>query len=92
MAKKQPLTPIESIFGMSPARATELLGMLTERERQALELMATGMKNGKIAEQLGISPKTLDIHRAHIRQKLENRTAIGVVQVVYAAKLGEFLK
>src|SRR5882724_8511879 len=56
-AKAALRTPIESILGISPAKASELIVALTERELQVAELMATGAKNGKIAVQLGISLK-----------------------------------
>jgi FixJ family two-component response regulator len=39
-----------------------------------LNLMVEGVPNRKIAEELGISPKTLDIHRANLMDKMEART------------------
>ena len=92
MAKtKQASGPVESILGVSASRAGELLGVLTERERQVADLMASGTKNRKIAKELGISPKTLDIHRANLKRKLKCQTSVDVARVVIADLLGKHL-
>ena len=91
-AKPAPLTPVESILGITPAKASVLLVALTEREQQVAELMATGTKNGKIVAQLGISVNTLFIHQANVKRKLNAKTAVDVVRVVYANKFGEYLQ
>lgn len=43
---------------------------LTEREVQVLRLIALGHTNGEIADQLHLSVRTVETHRAHIQQKL----------------------
>jgi FixJ family two-component response regulator len=48
-----------------------LLTKLTQRERTVMDLMLDGGTNKQIADQLKISRKTLDIHRARIFQKME---------------------
>jgi two-component system, LuxR family, response regulator FixJ len=48
-----------------------LLAKLTQRERTVMDLMLDGGTNKQIADQLKISRKTLDIHRARIFQKME---------------------
>ncbi len=52
----------------------ERLAKLTRRERQVMDLMADGVKNQDIAKLLGISRKTLDIHRTKVVDKLGART------------------
>jgi FixJ family two-component response regulator len=79
-------------LGISPAKAGELMVTLTEREQQVADFMASGAKNRKIAAEMGISVKTLDIHRTNVRRKLNAKTAIDLVRVVYAKKFGEFLQ
>jgi DNA-binding NarL/FixJ family response regulator len=46
------------------------LECLTDREMEVFELIGQAKSNHEIASQLGISPRTLDAHRAHIREKL----------------------
>jgi two-component system response regulator FixJ len=52
----------------------ERIDLLTRRETEVFGLMADGMKNVAIARQLGISRKTLDIHRTKVMDKLKART------------------
>jgi FixJ family two-component response regulator len=94
MAKKSQKSggPIESILGIPGARAAEVLATLTEREQQVADLMSTGMRNSKIAEQLGISTKTLDIHRANVKWKLQAKTSVDIARYVYAKKFSEHVK
>lgn len=56
------------------AMAAERIDSLTRRESQVLALMVEGVPNREIAEKLEISPKTLDIHRANLMDKMEART------------------
>lgn len=46
------------------------LERLTDREMEVFEWIGRAKSNHEIAAQLGISPRTLDAHRAHIREKL----------------------
>jgi FixJ family two-component response regulator len=47
---------------------------LTRRELEVLDLMVVGLKNKEIAKRLGISEKTLDIHRSRVIDKMAART------------------
>jgi DNA-binding CsgD family transcriptional regulator len=60
-----------NIFNLNPAHAKALIDSLTPRERQVAELIAMGLPQKDIAKNLRISPKTLDIHRGHLRAKLD---------------------
>ena len=44
---------------------------LTRREREILKLLTAGHSNREIATQLGISPRTVEVHKARIMEKLE---------------------
>lgn len=50
--------------------AASPMDCLTDREIEVFELIGRAKGNHEIAGQLGISPRTLDAHRAHIREKL----------------------
>jgi len=59
------------------------IAKLTRRERQVMDLLVSGMKNKVIAEELGISRKTLDIHRSKVMGKMEARTVADLVRWSY---------
>lgn len=59
------------------------IGKLTPREREVMEMLVAGKKNKKIAEELGISRKTLDIHRAKVMSKMEANTIADLVRWSY---------
>ncbi len=61
-------------------------GMLTRREGQVLQLVAEGKSLRQIAALLGISPKTAEHHREHIRKKLGVHTTADLVR--WAIRLG----
>ena len=63
------------------------LASLTRREREVLERVMAGKPNRVIAEDLVISVKTVEVHRAHIMEKLEVKSVAALVQV---ALLGHF--
>lgn len=54
-------------------RARERIAALSRRERQVLEGVARGTSNKQMARALGISPRTVEIHRAHMMAKLAAR-------------------
>lgn len=59
---------------------------LTSRQREVLRLMADGYGNNQIGTQLGISPRTAELHRAHIMQRLKLTSQRDVVR--YAVQRG----
>lgn len=56
---------------------------LTERELEVLELIADGQSKKMVAEELGISPKTVAIHASHIYEKLNVPNAPSAVAKAY---------
>jgi FixJ family two-component response regulator len=63
-----------------------LLSRLTTREAQVLERIVAGRLNKQIADDLGISIKTVEAHRAHIMEKLEVNSVAELVQAALASK------
>jgi RNA polymerase sigma factor (sigma-70 family) len=56
-----------------------LLSTLTPREREVMDMIVAGGHNRDIAEKLGISPRTVEVHKARVMQKLQ---VDGVAQLV----------
>jgi two-component system response regulator TtrR len=62
----------------------ERLAQLTQREREVLELVVAGRMNREIAEQLDISVKTVEAHRARLMEKLGVHSVAELVQAALA--------
>ncbi|MBI4786919.1 MAG: response regulator [Chloroflexi bacterium] len=72
------------------ARPSRELDVLTEREREVLELLAKGMTNKEIAEQLVITPNTVKRHLKAIFEKLEIHTrSAAAAKAISAGVSGE---
>jgi DNA-binding NarL/FixJ family response regulator len=67
--------------------AKPVLDPLTDREREVLELVAQGMSNAEIADQLTISPATAKTHVAHLLTKLDARDRVQLVILAYQSGL-----
>ena len=74
------IAQIKSALAISAEKATEAslreklsqkLKMLSDRERDVLRLVVEGYPNREIARALAISPRTVDIHRARVMEKLD---------------------
>jgi two-component system, LuxR family, response regulator FixJ len=65
--------------------AKETLALLTPRERGVLEKLVKGRSNKVAAYELGISPRTVEIHRAHIMDKMDASSLSDLVRVVLTA-------
>jgi two-component system response regulator FixJ len=59
---------------------------LTGREREILTLIAAGHQNREVAAQLGISPRTVEVHKARIMEKLECASLAELIRVNLAAR------
>jgi len=58
------------------------LADLTERERDVMELVAKGMPNKLIADQLAISVRTVEVHRARVFDKMEVKSAVELANLL----------
>jgi two-component system, LuxR family, response regulator FixJ len=56
--------------------------LLTPREREVLSQIASGASNKEAGRQLGISPRTIEVHRARIMEKLGAKNAADLVRIV----------
>lgn len=69
--------------------ASAQLEVLTPREREVLEGLVRGHPNKTIAYDLGISPRTVEIHRANVMSKLGVASLSEALRIAFAAGLGE---
>ncbi len=61
---------------------SERLARLTGREKEVLDHLILGMTNKHIADELGISQRTVEIHRARIREKMEARGLADLIRMM----------
>ncbi len=74
---------------ISQKRASEAsvrLQALTPREREVLDGLSQGLPNKTIAYDLGISPRTVEIHRANLMTKLDARSLSEALRIAFAAQ------
>jgi two-component system response regulator FixJ len=57
------------------------VALLTPREREVFELVAAGEPNKIIARRLGISFRTVELHRAHVIEKLQARSLSDLIRM-----------
>jgi len=79
----------ESRSQVALAQAAEArIPLLTARERQVLEHLVAGRANKVIAYELDISPRTVEIHRAHLMEKMQARSLSDLIRLALAAGVG----
>jgi Response regulator len=64
------------------ARIKAHLESLTPREREVLDLMTQGKQNKVIAQELGVSPRTVEIHRARVMEKMSAQSVAELVRMM----------
>lgn len=71
------------------ADAQLLINALTPREYEVLEGLVKGHPNKTIGYDLGISPRTVEIHRANVMKKLDVFNLSDLLRIAFAAGVGE---
>jgi two-component system response regulator FixJ len=88
------LTAIESAFerladadgrASRAADAAVLIAALSAREQDVLKGLAQGLPNKTIAYDLGISPRTVEVHRANLMTKLGVRSLSEALRIAFSA-------
>jgi FixJ family two-component response regulator len=70
--------------------ARRRLASLSAREREVLGLVVAGKANKEIAAALGLSPKTVEVHRAHVMSKMAADSLAELIRVaILAGAIGE---
>ena len=57
------------------------MSLLTQREREVFDLVVAGRANKEIAATLRLSPKTVEVHRAHVMEKMQAKTVADLVHM-----------
>jgi two-component system, LuxR family, response regulator FixJ len=77
LEQSQQLRAIESAAAAASAR----LGALTRREREVFDLLVAGRPTKAIARELGTSPRTIEVHRGRVFEKLQARSLPDLVRL-----------
>jgi len=75
-----------SADAVAAAETEGRIARLTPREREVMEGLVLGKQNKQIAYDLGISPRTVEIHRARVLEKMEARTHSHLVRLVITSR------
>jgi len=67
--------------------ARRLLDLLTPREFEVMQLIITGMLNKQVGGELGVTEKTIKVHRGRLREKLGVKSVAELVQLVQKAEV-----
>ena len=88
LAREHPRRLDRGAPGRQRATDPEIRGrleLLTPREREVLEQLVIGRSNKGIARELAISPRTVEIHRARVMEKMRAESLSQLVRMAFAA-------
>lgn len=71
---------LEGLSARKPRGSTSPIEKLSDREFEVFQLIGQGKSTRDIAGQLHLSPKTVDVHRSHIKAKLELKDATALIR------------
>jgi DNA-binding NarL/FixJ family response regulator len=71
---------LDTMSGRKPRGSSSPIEKLSDREFEVFQLVGVGKSTREIAKQLHLSPKTVDVHRGHIKEKLELKDATSLVR------------
>jgi DNA-binding NarL/FixJ family response regulator len=71
---------LAAMSGAKPRGSSSPIEKLSDREFEVFQLIGQGKSTRDIAAQLHLSPKTVDVHRGHIKEKLELKDATALIR------------
>ena len=83
-AVREALSRDVHVAAIDGERTVEVSGFaqLTPREREVLQLITNGQSNKEAGRLLGISPRTIEVHRARVMEKLGARNTADLMRIV----------
>lgn len=70
---------VDALTGRRPRGSASPIEKLSDREFEVFHLLGSGKSTKEVAQALHLSPKTVDVHRAHIKEKLQLKDAASLV-------------
>ena len=71
------------------ANLQSMFETLTSREREVLELVASGLMNKQIAAELGLAEITVKIHRGHLMKKMGARSLADLIRMAETLRISK---
>ncbi len=71
------------------AYASQRIEGLSPREKEVFEDLVVGHSNRVIADKLSISPRTVEVHRARVMEKMQAQSLSHLVQMAFAIEAEE---
>ena len=71
---------LEGLAGARPRGSSSPIEKLTDREFEIFQLIGQGKSTRDVAAQLHLSPKTVDVHRSHLKEKLDLKDATALIR------------
>jgi DNA-binding NarL/FixJ family response regulator len=94
LSEKMTAAILTNYVGTSQSRTRSPLEMLSDRELEVFTLLGNGLDRREIAEALSVSPKTIDTHQDHLKEKLalKNHSQLRRNAAVWVATSGPELE
>ena len=70
---------LDAVTGRRPRGSTSPIEKLSDREFEVFQLLGSGKSTKEVAQALNLSPKTVDVHRARIKEKLQLKDATSLI-------------
>jgi DNA-binding NarL/FixJ family response regulator len=70
---------VDALTGRRPRGSASPIEKLSDREFEVFRLLGSGKSTKEVAQALHLSPKTVDVHRAHIKEKLQLKDAASLL-------------
>jgi DNA-binding NarL/FixJ family response regulator len=71
---------LDNLSGRKPRGSASPIEQLSDREFEVFQLIGQGKSTREIAKELNLSPKTVEVHRSHIKEKLDLKDATALVR------------